>query len=76
MPVPLRLAAASDDAAAWDGGGVGSPHLIFLPDQQRWRMYYVGYPLGQDSDKDYELGSNGIGVVESEDAEGLVFRRR
>jgi len=69
--------AANDDAAAWDGGGVGSPHLVFLPEQQRWRMYYVGYPLGKDgSDSNYELGANGIGVVESDDAEGYIFRRR
>ena len=35
----------SSDPEAWDGGGVGSPYLVWLNDRKRWRMYYVGTEL-------------------------------
>jgi hypothetical protein len=64
---------ANEDSSAWDGGGVGSPNLIWLPDKRRWRMYYVGTPLlsiGSTS-----LPASSIGVAESLDEDGTFFRR-
>ena len=64
---------ASGDVSAWDGGGVGSPHMIWLPDVKRWRMYYVGTPvlsIGSTS-----LPASSIGVAESLDEAGTLYRR-
>ena len=27
---------------AWDSGGVGSPHMVWIAAKKRWRLYYVG----------------------------------
>ena len=51
----------------WDSGGVGSPHLVWLPQQRKWRMYYIGNSLNTD------LSS--IGVAESTDDLGHHFVR-
>lgn len=61
------------DPNAWDSGGVGSPHLIWLADKQRWRMYYVGTPLNPLEGSEVPIGS--IGIAESLDADGLSFNR-
>ena len=58
---------ASEDEFAWDAGGVGSPHLVWLEDRRRWRMYYVGSDLASNKFQ--------IGVAESTDEEGLSFER-
>ena len=58
---------ASDDAGAFDAAGVSQPHLIWMPDLKRWRMYYVGTgAFGADT---------GVGVAESEDQLGEVWQR-
>lgn len=59
----------NDDSSAWDAGGVGSPHVIWIPETQRWRMYYVGF---SDS---AAVEGDGIGVAESVDETGNNFRR-
>lgn len=62
------------DGDAFDGGGVGSPRLVYLSDRNRWRMYYVGIPAG--STQNYDGNSDAvIGVAESSDAEGVYFER-
>ena len=64
---------ASNDLNAWDGGGVGSPHMIWIPDIKRWRMYYIGTPvlsIGNTS-----LPASSIGVAESLDEAGTFFKR-
>ena len=69
------------DVDAWDSGGVGSPHLIYLPEKKRWRMYYVGNALPKNEELSYDANTNelhladSIGVAESIDEEGLVFTR-
>lgn len=60
---------ASAVEGAWDSGGVGSPHLVYLEDKKRWRLYYVGSGSGADKEK------YSIGVAESTDEEGLYFQR-
>ena len=62
---------ASTDVDAWDNGGVGSPHLVYLPDKKRWRMYYAGNRKTAQG----TLPSASIGVAESTDEDGLVFER-
>lgn len=57
-------------AGAWDAGGVGSPHVIWLEDTRTWRMYYTGFNIDGDM-----LYKSSIGVAESLDEEGLQFRR-
>lgn len=64
--------AANSDSNAWDGGGVGSPHLVYLPNKDRWRMYYIGNAVKQPGEA---VTANAIGFVESEDADGMVFKR-
>lgn len=66
---------AAESPHCWDAGGVGSPHLVYLPESKRWRMYYVGYPLGSNSDGIGKVAWNGIGVAESVDEDGLSFER-
>lgn len=61
---------ANDDISAWDSGGVGSPHMIYLPDKKRWRMYYVGTSLDTEA-----VSKSSIGVAESIDEEGNIFER-
>ena len=56
------------DVNAWDSGGVGSPHLVYIPDTDRWRMYYVGNSINNNE-------RLSIGVAESTDADGLYFER-
>lgn len=51
----------------WDGGGVGQPNLIWQESSNTWRMYYIGI--------DKDGNESGIGIVESTDAEGLIFKR-
>jgi hypothetical protein len=67
---------ASADADAWDGGGVGSPHLVWLEDVRRWRLYYAGW--GRDDGQGatgLEISRSSIGVAESLDDSGFGFRR-
>lgn len=64
----------SSELGAWDSGGVSSPHLVWLPEKKKWRMYYVGYPP-KDNSGDTGNVPNGIGVAESVDESGLVFER-
>jgi predicted GH43/DUF377 family glycosyl hydrolase len=62
------------DSEGWDNGGVGSPHVVWLPNERRWRLYYMGYGLSSDG----SLGDHskpGLGVAESEDEDGLIFKR-
>lgn len=61
--------APSEEADAWDAGGVGSPHLVWLSDRRRWRMYYMGDP------KDKTSGAPALGVAESTDESGHKFVR-
>lgn len=65
--------APSTEANAWDGGGVGSPNVIWMPDKKRWRMYYVGNEAHKGSDG--SLPPSSIGVAESLDEDGLIFER-
>jgi hypothetical protein len=72
---------ANPDSSAWDSEGVGSPHMIWLPEKKRWRMYYVGTSLSKDGSGNYvraaePAGKNAcIGVAESLDEEGMYFQR-
>jgi len=70
---------ASSNADAWDGGGVGSPHLIWLEDVRRWRMYYAGWGRDEGGDSagagGLQISRSSIGVAESLDDSGLGFRR-
>lgn len=77
---PIFRPASSIDA--WDAGGVSSPHIVYLPDVKRWRMYYVGYPVQfvqQEGNTVMPsrtlLEYNGIGIAESKDETGLAFHR-
>mmetsp|Transcript_25190 Transcript_25190/g.25400 ORF Transcript_25190/g.25400 Transcript_25190/m.25400 type:complete len:415 (-) Transcript_25190:35-1279(-) len=67
----------SSDEHAWDSAGVGSPHLIWLPEKQRWRMYYVGTSLRIQEEPGEGSGilSSAIGIAESTDVDGLYFER-
>lgn len=72
--------ASSSDSGAWDSGGVGSPHLVWLPEKRRWRMYYVGTPLnnmggGSAEATDDKVATAGIGAAESLDEDGMIFER-
>ena len=58
----------SSDPEAWDAGGVGSPHLVWLNEKRRWRMYYVGTALN-NSEK------AAFGIAESTDENGLDWIR-
>eukprot|EP01039_Chlorochromonas_danica_P001545 gene1545-1683_t len=71
-----QVFAKNADANAWDGGGVGSPHLVWLPNLQRWRLYYMGYMTksGQAS-SERGLADGAMGVAISTDASGTVFTR-
>ena len=40
---------ASGDDSAWDSAGVSSPHLIWLQNERKWRMYYIGMSGSQSS---------------------------
>lgn len=62
----------SSDKNAWDAGGVGSPHLVFLESQERWRLYYVGCATGLA----LESSAGKIGVAESTDKTGTAFIRQ
>lgn len=85
---PVFQRAGIDSPAAWDAGGVGSPHMVWLPDRRRWRMYYVGWGLegkatGSSGIRDGAFGGlgglgergDGIGVAESVDEAGTIFER-
>jgi hypothetical protein len=63
--------AASEDPDAWDGGGVGSPHLCWLPEKRRWRMYYCGHARKEAG----KMAVSSVGVAESLDEEGLKWQR-
>lgn len=62
---------------AWDSGNVGSPHLVWLPEKKRWRMYYVGTKYLNDvsSSTFYSVNGEGIGIAESLDEQGLLWSR-
>ena len=71
----------NSDSEAWDAGGVGSPHLVWLPEKKRWRMYYMGTPMvaedsllrvGPDDSRNIK---SAIGIAESLDEDGLYFER-
>lgn len=67
----------SEDVLAWDAGGVGSPHVVWLPERRRWRLYYVGTasnPIGEGQSGAGYLNS-AIGIAESVDEEGTIFER-
>lgn len=69
----------SSDPDAWDSGSVGSPHLVWLPEKKRWRMYYVGTTQRSDSDSGLPTSHmdsrSAIGVAESTAEDGLHFVR-
>ena len=67
--------AKSDNPAAWDGGGVGSPHVLWLPEKRRWRLYYIGNPVGEGGPGSEAAISTGLGAAESTDETGAEFRR-
>jgi predicted GH43/DUF377 family glycosyl hydrolase len=73
--------APNADPEAWDSAAVGSPHLVWLPQKRRWRMYYVGKKLLLDGDGNNQRSAEGagghasIGVAESTDEDGLFFER-
>jgi hypothetical protein len=62
---PIFSPSMIDDA--WDSDSVGSPHLLWLKDKRRWRLYYVGSKADDDVQS--------IGVAESTDEEGIHFER-
>ena len=64
----------SSTPGAWDSGGVGAPHLVWLNDKSRWRMYYVGCTAGGSINTGDE-GVTAIGVAESNDEMGTEFIR-
>ena len=66
--------ARNPDESAFDSGGVGSPRLVYLEDKQRWRMYYIGVPLGSSDSFDGNADAE-IGIVESTDDIGMYFER-
>jgi hypothetical protein len=65
----------SEDPAAWDSGGVGSPHMVWMDDAQRWRMYYLGSSSQGDGEGGVMGAGAGIGVAESLDENGIYFKR-
>lgn len=72
--------ANKDDSTAWDSGGVGSPHVVWIPQRKVWRMYYSGTSStsGGHHDDTGELGelfATNIGVAESLDEDGEEWRR-
>ena len=67
---------ASPDPDMWDSGGVGSPHVVWMDDVRRWRMYYSGFSAeGGGGGGGLQVAKSSIGVAESVDEEGLVFKR-
>jgi hypothetical protein len=60
---------------SWDEGGVGSPHLVWLDDKKRWRMYYSGFAAGGGGGGKGSIPVCSLGVAESTDEEGLEFKR-
>jgi len=67
----------SDDVLAWDAGGVGSPHVVWLPDRRRWRLYYVGTESRSLDSSQASAGAlnSAIGIAESIDEDGTSFER-
>ncbi len=67
---------ASEHESDWDSGGVGSPHLVWLPKERKWRMYYMGCG-GGNAHKGYPEASAtaALGVAESTDESGHTFVR-
>ena len=57
----------------WDCGGVGAPHLVWLEDRQKWRLYYVG-SSGKNVNKNTD-NLTAIGIAESTDQNGDKFNR-
>ena len=75
--------ADKEHPGAFDSAGVGSPHLVYLPQRQVWRMYYTGSSQ-QDGEATHHDDTGGlttsikptkIGVAESLDDKGLVWKR-
>ena len=62
----------SEDDDAWDSGGVGSPHMVWIDAEEKWRLYYVGTKKKKNPNAELETG---IGVAESDDEKGLNFTR-
>lgn len=54
----------NSEDGAWDNAGVSSANLVWVPQTQRWRLYYIGISRS---------GQRGIGVVESVDELPLKF---
>jgi len=71
------LQASSEDPTMWDSGGVGSPHVVWMEDIRRWRLYYSGFAAGAavGEGSGLQVIKSSIGVAESIDEEGLVFKR-
>lgn len=67
--------APSEEMAAWDSGSVGSPHLVWLEDKRRWRMYYTGSSSAVASNANVGSNDIGMGIAESLDEEGMYFKR-
>ena len=75
----------STDSDAWDNGGVSSPHLVWMPERRRWRLYYMGQSAtptgGSGSGSGSGSGGSGgvpvqaLGVAESLDELGHSFVR-
>lgn len=66
---------ASKDSSLWDSGGVGSPHVIWLEDVRKWRMYYTGFRDDEQGSAGLQISRSSIGIAESIDEEGLSWRR-
>lgn len=70
---------ASSDTDAWDSGSVGSPHLVWMPEKKRWRMYYIGSAAKGQADTGLPTSNldplSAIGVAESTAEDGLQFVR-
>ena len=63
----------SEDAEAWDAGGVGSPRLVSMEDGSFY-MYYVGYP--KDADGAAAGPKRGcIGLAVNRNGDGRTWER-
>ena len=51
----------SADSDAWDNGGVSSPHLVWMPERRRWRLYYMGQSATKDKANSSSSSSSGSG---------------
>eukprot|EP01035_Chromulina_nebulosa_P016908 gene16908-22397_t len=67
----------NEDPNSWDSERVGSPHVIWLSEKKRWRLYYTGSNKSENSNDTLGISENGvnIGVAESTDEHGTTFHR-